>query len=128
MLLRWYATGVEAIDEAVSGPMRAALNLYAADPAVFDLEARVVAGLFASQAAMLLHGSEQVVHLGRAVDSRDVIGQAKGVLMTRGADPDEAFATLRRISQDRNIKLREVATVVVDLESGRAARTRPPGR
>jgi hypothetical protein len=94
-----------------TGTMRAALNLYAAEPGVFDREARVVAGLFAVQAAVLLHGSEQAVHLGRAVDSRDVIGQAKGILMERFAiDDDEAFQMLVRSSQDTNIKLVDVAT------------------
>ncbi|BDZ42147.1 hypothetical protein GCM10025865_14460 [Paraoerskovia sediminicola] len=40
-----------------------------------------------------------------------VIEQAKGALMvTRGADADEAFAELRRRSNETNVPLREVAT------------------
>jgi hypothetical protein len=93
-----------------NGRMRAALNLYAAEPGVFDSEARLLAGLFGVQAAMLLHGSEQAVHLGRAVDSRDVIGQAKGVLMERfGVDETEAFQMLVESSQSTNLKLIDVA-------------------
>ncbi|GAA4852949.1 GAF and ANTAR domain-containing protein [Actinomycetospora corticicola] len=90
--------------------MRAALNLYATDPGVFDEESRQVAGLFGVQAAMLLYGSRQATFLQRAVDSRDVIGQAKGILMERfTVDDDEAFQMLVRSSQDTNLKLIEVA-------------------
>jgi hypothetical protein len=99
---------------ATLGPMRAALNLYAAEPHVFDLESRLLAGLFGVQAAMLLHGSEQAVHLARAVDSRDVIGQAKGVLMERFAvDETEAFGMLVESSQSTNLKLVDVARWLV---------------
>ncbi|MEJ2863063.1 ANTAR domain-containing protein [Actinomycetospora flava] len=94
-----------------AGPgMRAALNLYAGEPHVFDTDARTTAGLFGVQAALLIYGSEQAFHLQRAVDNRDVIGQAKGILMERfTVDPDEAFQMLVRSSQETNIKLAEVA-------------------
>ena len=99
---------------ATGGPMRAALNLYGTEAGVFDVEARVTAGLFAVQAAMLLHGSQHAVHLSRAVDSRDVIGQAKGILMERfGADETEAFAMLVESSQGTNLKLVDVARWLV---------------
>ena len=111
-----------------------ALNLYSTDVDELD-EVRVFGELVADLAATAMscmgRHREQVTlseDLRRALDSRAVIEQAKGVLITRGADADEAFATLRRVSQDRNIKLRDVATVLVDLESGRTTGTRPPGR
>nr|WP_281376416.1 ANTAR domain-containing protein [Actinomycetospora corticicola] len=48
-----------------------------------------------------------------AVRSRDVIGQAKGILMERrGLSADEAFDTLRRTSQELNIKLRDLAATL----------------
>lgn len=51
--------------------------------------------------------------LAEAVHSRDVIGQAKGVLMqTRHLTEDEAFDHLRRASQLANRKLRDVAEQV----------------
>jgi AmiR/NasT family two-component response regulator len=60
--------------------------------------------------------------LYRALDSRDAIGQAKGILMARrGISADEAFDLLRRTSQDVNVKLREVAETVTSL------RTEVPG-
>ncbi len=51
----------------------------------------------------------------KAVQGRDLIGQAKGILMAQqGVSADEAFAILRRASQRTNTKLREVAEGVVD--------------
>ena len=91
-------------------PERAALNLYAGAPRAFDGDARVTAGLFGIQAAMLLYGSQHAANLRHAVDSRDIIGQAKGILMERfSVDDDAAFAMLARSSQDTNLKLVEVA-------------------
>lgn len=49
--------------------------------------------------------------LQQALLSRDVIGQAKGILMERlRITPDDAFDVLRRASQSLNLKLREVAS------------------
>jgi hypothetical protein len=89
---------------------RAALNLYSTTPAAFSTEAQLVAALFGAQAAMLLYGSETAAHLKRAIDSRDVIGQAKGILIERfGVDDSEAFQMLVKSSQDTNLKLVNVA-------------------
>jgi hypothetical protein len=53
--------------------------------------------------------------LEQAVASRDVIGQAKGILMERHKlTPDAAFDMLRQASQHLNIKLRDVATTLAD--------------
>ena len=55
---------------------------------------------------------QQLEHnLNAALSSRDVIGQAKGILMERlNLPPEEAFDALRRSSQRLNEKLREVAS------------------
>jgi AmiR/NasT family two-component response regulator len=46
--------------------------------------------------------------------TRDVIGQAKGILMaTRHVDADTAFDLLRTTSQHRNVKLRAIAEQVI---------------
>jgi hypothetical protein len=91
--------------------MRAALNLYSHREGAFDEHARTLAGLFGSQAALLLYGSGHMKHMQRAIDSRDLIGQAKGILMERNKIDDEAaFQMLVRTSQDTNIKLTSVAT------------------
>jgi AmiR/NasT family two-component response regulator len=69
--------------------------------------------------------------------SRDVIGQAKGILMERlNITPEDAFDLLRRSSQNLNLKLRDVArglTETGELRPGRCSsrtwrqsRIRPP--
>lgn len=69
----------------------------------------VLAHLRAAEVAEL-----RTAQMRRAIDSRDVIGQAKGILMSRrGISADEAFALLRQTSQDLNVKLVEVATRLV---------------
>lgn len=108
------------------GGLRAALNLYSTTPHVFDAEARLTAGLFGTQAAILLYGSEQAEHLQRAVNSRDLIGQAKGIVMERfRVDDEAAFQMLVRASQETNIKLIEVARWLRD-ESNRHSAPAPP--
>jgi AmiR/NasT family two-component response regulator len=53
----------------------------------------------------------EVEHLRKAVESRDVIGQGKGILMERfRITADEAFRMLVHASQQRNIKLVALAT------------------
>lgn len=61
--------------------------------------------------------------LGQALETREVIGQAVGVLMAwRGVSAEQAFADLARQSQNTNTKLRELAASVVA-----GARRLPPG-
>ena len=58
-------------------------------------------------------GELQAAQLREALDSRDAIGQAKGILMARrGISAEEAFEVLRRTSQDVNVKLRDLADTV----------------
>ncbi len=63
--------------------------------------------------------------LRAALDSRDVIGQAKGIIrfLTRN-DNDSAFGLLSKMSQDTNRKLRDVAIVVA--ECAAAGEALPP--
>lgn len=56
----------------------------------------------------------EVAGLREALTSRDLIGQAKGILMaSEGVSADEAFDILRRASQRMNVKLRDVAAQLV---------------
>jgi hypothetical protein len=57
----------------------------------------------------------EVEQLHDALSSRAVIEQAKGIVMThRRCSADEAFQALRQLSQDRNVKLRDIATALVE--------------
>ncbi len=109
-----------------------ALTLYAHEPDAFDEEARATAAQFGFQAAMLLHGRGEAENLRRALETRDLMGQATGVLMERFRIEDgEAFRMLVSASQATGIKLVEVARWVLT-DAGRAAGgpisgPRPPG-
>jgi hypothetical protein len=69
-----------------------------------------------------LHVDEMAV-LAAAIESRDTIGQAKGVIIvTMGCTADEAFILLKDQSQHENRKVVEVAAEIVQ----RAQRTQRP--
>lgn len=73
--------------------------------------------------------TELSIHLGRALESRGVIEQAKGVLMAwQGCDADRAFDILRRVSQRENRKLRVVAEDIVKRATTSPGRDTGPGR
>jgi GAF domain-containing protein len=98
-----------------------ALNLYSRAAHAFDSVAPDAAVLFASQAAAAVWNArafEQtrafVKNLEAALETRDMIGTAKGIVMANEKlGPDEAMAFLRRVSQHRNVKLRDLAVEVV---------------
>jgi hypothetical protein len=92
----------------------AAVTLYARETALPGTAAALLSA-FAVPAAMALHAARRVAGLDQAVCSRDLIGQAKGVLMQRdGIGPDEAFDRLVAASQHTNLKLVEVARWLVE--------------
>lgn len=107
----------------VAGERRlGSLNLYSRSVEEFPPVAVEAARVLAHQAAVVLanavaYATSSVLNdqLREALASRDVIGQAKGILMARErCTPDEAFDILRRGSQRTNHKLREVAQHLVD--------------
>jgi GAF domain-containing protein len=111
------------------------INLYAGREGRFTEEERAAAVLFAEQAAVALHNArryeaahEMAGHLQAAMTSRAVIEQAKGMIMAReGVSADDAFAVLRAESQRRNVKVRELATELVEgAEESSAAGGTPP--
>jgi hypothetical protein len=100
---------------------RGALNLYAGRPHAFTDTDERLARFWAGQASGALSVAwrmaerEAVVdNLSRGMVSRQVIGQAVGLLMAqRRCTADEAFALLRSASQRSNEKLRDVAENLV---------------
>ena len=100
-----------------------ALNLYAPQPEAFDAEIRGEGLAFAAQAAVALRCAQTEQHLRAAMVSRNLIGQAQGILMERfKMTAEQAFAALSRISQQSNVKLRDVAQRLIDTGEP------PPGR
>jgi len=91
-----------------------ALNLYSRDVGSFDADDRDHGVALAAHAALAVVASRAIETLNLALDTRTVIAQATGILMERfGLDADRAFAVLRRVSQDSNRKLRDVAQELV---------------
>jgi transcriptional regulator with GAF, ATPase, and Fis domain len=94
----------------VDGDHLGALNLFGNDVGVFDAESERIGALVAAHAAVAVAGSQEISQLTQALDTRDLIGQAKGILMERFKIPaQEAFLLLSRASSELNIKLRDVA-------------------
>ncbi len=95
-----------------------ALNLYGRSPDAFDEESIGLGEVFAAQCAASL--AFAIAHEGAqaALQSRDVIGQAKGILMERHQlTAADAFDLLRTQSQQQNVKLRDLAQGVAETGS-----------
>ncbi|HEX6352862.1 ANTAR domain-containing protein [Actinophytocola sp.] len=132
--VRWPRFGPDAVQRGyrsvlstallpdVTAPnLSGALNIYSREPDRLGGELdRDRALLLATHASLAVANTEAVrladlreVQLRKALDTKDIIGQAKGILMQRrGIDAEEAFDLLRRTSQDLNIKLAELASTL----------------
>ncbi|MBA2360086.1 MAG: GAF and ANTAR domain-containing protein [Actinobacteria bacterium] len=110
-------TGIQSVaafrlfaDEETMG----ALNLYSTEADAFDEHDIAVGSVFAAHAAVALTSAREREHLEEALQTRDLIGRAKGILMARQTiTDDQAFDLLRRASQRLNVKLRDVAGEVI---------------
>jgi GAF domain-containing protein len=92
-----------------------ALNLFAFKPNAFDAEDETTGVVLAAHAAAAILASRHGEQLESALSTRDRIGQAKGIIMERfGIDDVQAFEMLRRLSQDSNTRLIDVAQRVID--------------
>jgi GAF domain-containing protein len=92
-----------------------AIDLYADAPNSFSDEDLAVAALYAAHAAIAFSAARERQQLQEALISRDIIGQAKGIIMAQSrVGADEAFDLLRRASQRLNEKVVIVAQRVVD--------------
>jgi len=93
------------------------LNTYGVEPDAFSEEAQEIGLILATHASMAAGAVRErdalqdlAENLKKALLSRDVIGQAKGILMERlKLSPEDAFETLRRSSNRLNEKLQAVA-------------------
>src|SRR3954471_6207676 len=73
-------------------------------------ESEHVGLLLASHAAIAAADAYHFEHVTSALVNRDLIGQAKGILMERfKITSDQAFAVLAKVSQDTNRKVSAVA-------------------
>jgi GAF domain-containing protein len=140
--LRWPTFGPEAVAQGMRSLLAiplvldgapGALNLYARYPRAFGVIDRgrglllaALAGLAFTAARAHEEEERKSTQLHAALATREMIGQAQGILMERERiSPDQAFDILRRASQHLNLKLRVVAQSLVDTgerpETGRPA-------
>jgi ANTAR domain-containing protein/GAF domain-containing protein len=100
-----------------------ALNLYGDRAGAFTDESLFIGELLAQHASVALMGATTESQLRSAVASRDLIGQAKGLLMLRNdIDGVQAFRLLLEASQDTNMKLVDVAAWLVEQHESRLER------
>jgi len=140
---RWPNFGPQAAEHGIRSALalplttngaNGAVNLYATFPVAFGVLDRakgVILASLASAALTAAHSIEdeerRIENLHSALSSREIIGQAQGILMERERiAADQAFDVLRRASQFLNIKLREVAQTLVD--TGEKPETGPRDR
>jgi GAF domain-containing protein len=109
-----------------------ALNCYSGEPGAFvgsttaavELASHVAVAV--SNAMSYLDAAALADHMRAAMESRSVIEQAKGIIMAQNrCDAERAFEVLRRASQGRNVKLRDLAHELVERV---AAPPAAPGR
>lgn len=95
-----------------------ALNLFSFRADVWDTEAETIGTVFAAHAAAAIMAGSHGRQMQSALSTRDRIGQAKGIIMERyGVDEFRAFDLLRRLSQESQTKLIDVAQRVIDTRS-----------
>ena len=91
------------------------LNLYAYEPDAFDHEDKLDGLVAAAHASVALSATVRHDQMHTALTSRQLIGEATGILRERFAlTSDQAFAVLKRLSSQQNIKLFAVAQQVVE--------------
>jgi transcriptional regulator with GAF, ATPase, and Fis domain len=86
------------------------LNLYATSPDAFTTKDQMLAILLSSLGAVVIDSARQQEQLRAAIASRQVIGEAVGILRVQSnLTSNQAFEMLSRASQRTNVKLRDLA-------------------
>lgn len=93
-----------------------ALNLYSTRPDAFDDSAVALGAIFATHAAVAMRSAKREANLERKAQTRDLIGRAKGIVMSlEHVSEDKAFELLVEASQRLNVKLVDVAEEVNEI-------------
>jgi hypothetical protein len=93
---------------------KAAPNVFGLQVNGFGPEAEALCAMFATHAALAFIAENRDEQFHSALASRDLIGQAKGMLMERfDVDAVRAFELLCTLSQDTNTKLTDLAAEIV---------------
>jgi GAF domain-containing protein len=122
---RWPQFGEQAAELGVSSMLcvplwidelrLGTLSLYGQKPDAFGPHHRQLTDLYAAHAAIALADAQRTAQLQQALRNRDIIGQAKGILVERmKITPHAAFTRLSLASQEANLKLTAIAQHLVD--------------
>ena len=122
---RWPAFSEAAVAAGILGTLSyqliphhaevGALNLFGHERRSVDPKSEAMGALLATMATVALMTAVSLEQFETALASRDLIGQAKGILMNHyKIDADRAFAMLRELSQRGNTPLRIVAQQIID--------------
>jgi transcriptional regulator with GAF, ATPase, and Fis domain len=107
------AAGVHSVLSSpisISPDTCAALSVFGFRTEAFSTTSQTMAAMLADHASIALINNIRERQFRAALATRDVIGQAKGMIMERFAvDADRAFAMLTTISQQTNTPVRDVA-------------------
>jgi len=114
--------GVVAVPVREAAETTGAMNVYFRRSSAVGPAGRRIAELAAAAVAGILQNVAEresmqalAANLERALTSRAVIDQAKGIVMARlGVSADDAFARLVKLSSHLNVKLRDLATLIVE--------------
>jgi GAF domain-containing protein len=133
-LARWWPPDILSLHAeplASEGRVLGSLNLYSGSARGFTEQTQVAARVTAEHIGVLFRVAldaarmrEVAAQLKEALSTRAVIDQALGIVMAqRRCTAHQAFEILRHVSQDKNVKLHQVAATIVETVSGR-----PPER
>lgn len=94
-----------------------ALVFYSSKPDAFGADDVVVGEAVAAHAAIALLSARERNQFSTGLASRDLIGQAKGMLMERySVDALRAFELMATLSQERNLPLRTIAAMITEVD------------
>ncbi|AYJ47992.1 GAF and ANTAR domain-containing protein [Rhodococcus sp. P1Y] len=121
---RWPRFGPQAVKAGVRSSLSfqlytsddtiGALNVFGRLPHAFTKDDEEVGSMFATNAALAVYAANKAHQFDSALASRDLIGQAKGMLMERySIGAAQAFGLLSKISQDSNTPIAALASDVV---------------
>jgi len=97
----------------VQGNRLGVLSLLSTAARAFDEEAEHVGLVLAAHTAVAVASAQQVENTARGLAHRDVIGQAKGILMERHhLNAQQAFDVLATFSQETSRKLHQIAAEI----------------
>jgi hypothetical protein len=92
-----------------------ALNLFSQKPDSIDDAGKTMGALLATMATVAMMTAVREEQFETALASRDLIGQAKGILMNHyRVDADRAFEMLKHLSQNDNTPVRSIAQQIID--------------